>query len=294
MARHLSFRYFFVADCVPIVNKGRNQTGNGSDRCPGHNPATRLRPLPVYSAARQRSAPKPRPESASPSSSQVRTPAFQAGNTGSNPVGDTIAPSGAMSAPAGFGRRASPAARCAGSNPSRRNGTLGAMAATTGFGRRASPAARCAGSNPSQRNGTLGAMSAPAGFGRRASPAARCAGSNPSRRNGTLGAMAATTGFGRRASLRLGALGRIPHDATAPLARWRPQRDLGRRHSPAARSAGSNLAGDAMAPQLWCDSASTQKTHVTSPGAFPTGSRSTRTGGGRVVSSLVFFPANRA
>ena len=117
MARHLSFRYFFVADCVPIVNKGRNQTGNGPDRCPGHNPATRLRPLPVYSAARQRSAPKPRPESASPSSSQVRTPAFQAGNTGSNPVGDTIAPSGAMAAPAGFGRRASPAARSAGSNP---------------------------------------------------------------------------------------------------------------------------------------------------------------------------------
>ena len=49
-------------------------------------------PLALYSAARQRSAPQPRPESASPSSSQVRTPAFQAGNTGSNPVGDAIAP----------------------------------------------------------------------------------------------------------------------------------------------------------------------------------------------------------
>ena len=102
---------------MPIVNSGRNQTGNGPDRCPGQTPATRLRPLPVYSAARQRSAPKPRPESASPSSSQVRTPAFQAGNTGSNPVGDTIAPAGTMLAPAGFGRRASPAARSAGSYP---------------------------------------------------------------------------------------------------------------------------------------------------------------------------------
>ena len=87
---------------MPIVNSGRNQTGNGPDRCPGQTPATRLRPLPVYSAARQRSAPKPRPESASPSSSQVRTPAFQAGNTGSNPVGDTIAPTGAMSVPSGI------------------------------------------------------------------------------------------------------------------------------------------------------------------------------------------------
>ena len=102
---------------MPIVNSGRNQTGNGPDRCPGQTPATRLRPLPVYSAARQRSAPKPRPESASPSSSQVRTPAFQAGNTGSNPVGDTIAPAGTMLAPAGFGRRASPPARSAGSYP---------------------------------------------------------------------------------------------------------------------------------------------------------------------------------